>query len=347
MLVLLAAIVLAGCLGPAVRPPSGVAGPCAGVDPKPLADDAEFVGDNAWTHVAHLVCDLTTDPPTEQVRVPGTPGREAAAIYAAGELGRAGWRVSFQNFTGSEYESLEKGNVSAWAGPQCDPADRNRVRALTFSNVVGEIGTGPPSLLLMAHYDAKRYANQDRNATNRTLPVPGANDGASGVGVLLELARVVAREGLNRSLRVLLVDGEDGFDDCHPDAGSLYYARHLTESQRRGLPGVILLDMVGDAEARFCFSGNAPALRESVRNASRALHVTAVSQAGNCTVTDDHTPFMDLGIPAVDLIDYARPDGFGFPPYWHTRQDTPDKVSPAMLEAVGRVIVVVVRAGAS
>jgi Zn-dependent M28 family amino/carboxypeptidase len=289
--------------------------------------------------VLRLVCDFGASPPRERPRVPGTPEREAAARELHAALAAAGWNAWYQNFTGRDYDALEKGSVAAYAGA-CSAADQERALGLTFSNVGADLGSGGPVSILMAHYESKRNASMDPRPENHTRPVLGANDGASGVGVLVEAARVWGQTHRSDTLRILLVDGEDGFEDCHPLAGSTYYARSLSEAERARIQGVYLLDMVGDPEARFCLASNAPALASRLRTAAQNESVPAIAEAPACGVYDDHTPFTDLDVPAVDLIDFHRSDTpQGFPPYWHTVHDTPDKLSAQRLGEVGRVVV--------
>jgi hypothetical protein len=330
--------VLAGCAhapAPAPTPPAE-ADACAAYERGTLLSPPTFSGANAFEHVLRQVCDFGHHPPRIQPRIPSTPGRDATAAYLASTLAGHGWTVTFQNFTGRDYDALPKGSVAGFASPgRCSDADRARMLNLTFANVVAERGQGGPLHILMAHYDTKRHASED--PTEPRVPVAGANDGASGVAVWLEASRLLVPA--HGTLRILLVDGEDGFEDCHPLAGSIYHARHLSGADRDRLETVLLLDMVGDSQARFCLSGDDAALRERIRSAGQELGVSAVATANDCgLILDDHTAFMDAGFPALDLIDY-RP---GFPPYWHTADDTPDKLSVQMLEDVGRVVVRVV-----
>lgn len=328
-----------GCFkGPAPPESSApVAGDsCARYTAPLLFESDEFEGMNAFGHMLRIACDFSTSPPHERYRVPGSPGREQAARYIAGELRAERWSVRWENFTGTQYQALPHGGVSDYAS-NCPVDQTSRVANLTFSNVVAEVGTSGPLYLFMAHYDSKRFANQDPDPANRTRPVLGANDGASGVGVLLEAARLLPREPPNATLRILLDDGEDGFEDCHPLAGAIYHAQHLSGADRDRFGGLLLLDMVGDADARFCLTSNDAALRSRVVEAARSVGADAVERAINCGISDDHIPFVDLDLPAADLVDYQP--GVNFTPYWHTSADTPDKLSPIMLEDVGRVVV--------
>lgn len=336
--IVLLAAGLGGCVGLRTAPTPSVDDSCAArPKPSPRAGGVDFSGDNAFAYVLRIVCDFDAKPPRERPRVPGTPERVAAALYLDAALRAAGWTTRFENFTGLDYAVMDKGSAAPWAD-DCDETLRARRDGLEFSNVVAERGTGRDLVYFLAHYDSKRAANADPTPENRSRPVLGANDGASGVGVLVEAARVLVPP-TNLTARILLVDGEDGFDDCHPLAGSLHHVLALDESERGRLRAAFLLDMVGDPAAVFCADTNEPSLRDRLTSAARRANEAALARPTTCRITDDHTPFVDHGLPALDLIDY-RP---GFPPYWHTTQDTPDRLAPAMLGSVGRVVVELVR----
>ena len=337
-------LALAACTaGPSISPtssssPSPDAGgdDCAARAVPPFVAESGFSGANALGHVIRIVCDFDTNPAGVRDRAPGTPGREAVATYLGDVLAGYGWRVSRQDFSGLEYLDLDKGSVASFIDAEsCSTADRERLRSLTFSNVVAERGTGRDLWVLMAHYEAKAEASSDPDPANRTRPVPGANDGASGVAVWLEAARLLS-ERSTATVRILLVDGEDGFEDCHPLAGSLFHAMTMGGPERSRIRGVYLLDMVGDPQPGFCYGHNAPGLRDAVVGSAAALGVTALAEAPDCRVVDDHTAFTDLGVPALDLIDFR---GGRYPPYWHTLQDVPSTLSAEMLADVGRVMV--------
>lgn len=330
---------LAGC----AHRPGPIPGPvdpdavCGSYDEPTFVDGPAFSGANAFGHVVNLTCDFEGGSPTFSDRVPGTQGHERARAYLEAALAREGWQPWIETFSGEAFERMEHGAVESYLHPpRCTDDRLDRMRGLEFHNVLAERGDGPDLLYLMAHYDAKREASQDRDPANRTLAVPAANDGASGVGVLLELSRLVPTPA-NLTIRIFLTDGEDGFEDCHPLAGAIAHVQNLGDEDRARVVGVVLLDMVGDAQARFCLAGNDGDLRETFQAAAQAEGVASISQAPTCTVHDDITPFVEAGMPSLDLIDFDRPRT-GFPPYWHTRQDTPDKLSPAMLGDVGRVL---------
>jgi len=340
-------VALVGCTAPPSRPTAPTSTPtvvdveptgggsddCARRSRPAYANDSTFSGGNALGHVIDIVCDFGTDPPSVRDRAPGTPGRVAVAAHLGQVLGDAGWRTSTQGFSGRDYEGLRKEAVASYV-EACSSEDIERVRGLAFANVLAERGSGPDLWILMAHYDAKAEASGDSVRANRTRPVPGANDGASGVAVWLEAARLL-REPPEATFRILLTDGEDGFEDCHPLAGSLFHAQTLSDDDRARIRGVILLDMVGDPAAEFCYAHDAPALREMLVAAAVGLGVRSLADAPDCEVIDDQTPFAQLGLPAVDVIDFR---GGRYPPYWHTLADVPSQLSADTLGEVGRVV---------
>ena len=202
-------------------------------------------------------------------------------------------------------------------------------------------------ILLLAHWDTRPTADQSPNLGDRQRPVPGANDGASGVAVLLGVADVLAATPPSLGVDLLFADGEDYGTFADPDGGIgpdvLLGSRHFAAA----LPAdrfplyAVLLDMVGDADLRIWQEGysvaRAPEVVTRVWNAARALGYGDVFEpTARYTVTDDHIPLLDRGIRAIDVID------FEYPP-WHTVEDTPDKVSARSLKIVGDVMVALVR----
>jgi Zn-dependent M28 family amino/carboxypeptidase len=197
-------------------------------------------------------------------------------------------------------------------------------------NIIGRAGRGPV-VLVGAHYDTRRRADNDPDAARRSEPVLGANDGASGVAVLLELARSLDQRSLKNEVWLTFFDAEDNgrLDGWDFIAGSRYMAQNLTTLPK----AVIIADMVGDADQQI--------FKE--RNSSAALQDrlwTIAAQLGyekffipeyKWAMTDDHTPFLQRGVMAVDINDFDYP-------HWHTTQDTTDKIAPLSLERVGRVI---------
>jgi len=191
-------------------------------------------------------------------------------------------------------------------------------------------------VLLAAHWDTRPWADRETDPALRERPIAGANDGASGVAVLLEVARLLRDRPAAWGVDMVLFDGEDlGTPDNHDGffRGSKEFAARF-----RGAPPVhaILLDMVGDADLLFYKEGYsaeaAPGTLEWLWAAGRAVAPGQFIDEVGWWVEDDHLPLLKAGIPCVDLIDFDYA-------HWHTLQDTPDKVSAASLQIVGDVLV--------
>lgn len=213
-------------------------------------------------------------------------------------------------------------------------------------NLVARSGEGP-TVILGAHYDTRIWADRDPDPALREQRVPGANDGGSGTAVLLELARVISDHYVvNREIRLVFFDAEDNGNiepwSLRPESlvggwiiGSSLYAANL-DLESEDIQFMILVDMVGDMNQRFPQEASSRAsaadLVEEIWDIAASLGFEDVFlvQPGPAIV-DDHRPFIDRGIPAVDLIDLDYP-------FWHTTQDTLDKVSAESLERVGRVL---------
>ncbi|HKT59460.1 MAG TPA: M28 family peptidase [Gemmatimonadales bacterium] len=197
-------------------------------------------------------------------------------------------------------------------------------------------------LLFLAHYDSRPHADSP-TSTDSTKPVPGANDGASGVALLLGVADVLKRTPPTIGVDLLFVDGEDYGDFTKtPDdvlMGSRYYAKHQ-------VPGAqplyaVLFDLVADKDLQIFEEGNslvgAPEVVELVWNTAKELGYAGTFVASpKHTLIDDHLELQKVGIRAIDVVDFDYPS-------WHTIYDTIDKVSGASLQIVGDVAVELVR----
>jgi glutaminyl-peptide cyclotransferase len=209
----------------------------------------------------------------------------------------------------------------------------------TFHNVIGKIsGTGQgrnhARIILCAHFDTKRG-------------IPGfigANDSGSGVGVLLELARIL-KAGWRGTPEIWLAffDGEECRESYGPQDG-LHGSRHLARQLIATGPAsdvhaVILLDMVGDRDLTVTLPSNGDArLTALVLDAATAVGERAKFSLASGPILDDHQPFLDAGLPAVDLIDFFFGSAPGLNDYWHTTTDTSDKLSAESLRTIGRVV---------
>ncbi len=236
-------------------------------------------------------------------RISGTDGNYAAGNYIVQQLRKLGWQTDFQPF---DYKGVHARNIMARAN----------------------VGRGPV-IIVGAHYDTRRRA--DRDPEHLDQPVPGADDGASGVAVLLELARSLNLSTVHNEIWLAFFDAEDNGDLDGWDwiVGSTYMAQHLTVQPQ----AMILVDMVGDADqAIFMDSNSNPQLSAKIwATAAQLGYVKNFIPVPRYAMLDDHTPFAQAGIPAVDIIDFDYP-------YWHTVADTADKLSAASLEHVGRTL---------
>jgi hypothetical protein len=212
---------------------------------------------------------------------------------------------------------------------------------LKLANIRASFNPGAEErIFLCAHWDTRPVADQDPDPGNRQQPIPGANDGGSGVAVLLELARVFSLNRPEKGVDLALFDGED-YGDFYADQDVLIGSRRFAEFNRNYRPVLgILLDMVGDRNAAFLYEGNSRAALpkdcQLVWDTAERLGYGKIflRQAGPAVI-DDHIPLLNAGIHCIDIVQMGLP-------YWHTVGDTPDKLSPASLEAVGRTLAAVV-----
>jgi Zn-dependent M28 family amino/carboxypeptidase len=306
--------------------------------------DFHFDGDGAFRFVEEFI--MPAGEP--RYRVPNTTSHDEAGVWLFQAMQMEGWDVRWQNFTGAEYAVMDKGQVSSYytSPGACSDAERVRLATLRFSNLVATFpGPEDPerAFYMGAHWDSKKAATQDPDPESQQEPVLGANDGASGVGVLLQFMRHVSQGDLSFpfTVGVVFFDGEDGFEDCHPLAGSIAFVASV-EAGEADVDRFLLLDMVGDPEARFVHemhsAGSDPDLLALIESKAPEAGLEENFPGTERQVYDDHIPFIDAGIPAVDLIDFGRSPG-GFPPYWHTTRDTLDKLDAGMLGRVGQLIV--------
>ncbi len=249
-------------------------------------------------------------------RPTGSAGDRATGDYIIAQTKQAGWKTETQEFT---------------------------FRGLPIRNVIAKAAEGKgPIIIVGAHYDSRLIADQDKQ--NPTAPMPGANDGGSGVAVLLELARTLDTSKLKNEIWLAFFDAADNGDisgcivtpgagcDATPwpwSVGAAYVAEHVPSKPY----AMILLDMIGDMEQDIYYEQNSDVeLQKQIWGIAAKLGYTRQFIPQNkWSMEDDHTPFLERGIRAVDMIDFDYP-------YWHTTQDTADKVSADSLERVGRVM---------
>ena len=258
-------------------------------------NQSQFNGEKAFEYVNRQ---LTFGP-----RIPGGEGHEVFINWAINELLSFGWHVQKQNFLYHETQ---------------------------LTNIIAEKGQGTNWIVLGAHYDSRKFADHDPIYENRQQPVLGANDGASGVAILLELAQVLK---INSSLKISLVffDGEDQgqISDWDWIIGSSYYVSHLITRPSK----VIIIDMVGDKELNIYRENTSDQFLTSEiwKTAGLLGYNSYFIDNTKYTMIDDHTPFLSSNIPASLIIDFDYE-------FWHTTKDTIEQISPLSLCIVGATL---------
>ncbi len=239
-------------------------------------------------------------------RFVGSVGHGQAADYIVAQLQASGWQVSEDAF--------------AYGGQN-------------LRTIIGKKGHGPVALL-GAHYDTRALANRDPE--DRTQPVPGANDGGSGTAVLLELARVLTAPATEQyEIWLVFFDGEDHgeIENWPYSVGAYHLVNELARTGAIQPSFVVVADMIGDDDQKLYYEWSSTlALQERVFRVARELGYGAHFIPENRHhIIDDHTAFLQWGIPSALLIDFDYP-------YWHTTQDTLDKISADSLQRVGAVL---------
>ncbi len=253
----------------------------------------EFDGEKAFSKVE--------DQMAFGPRWPGSSGHREVGDYIIRELKDLGWQVEEQSFT---YRDVIGRNIIAKVNQ-----DRG------------------PVIIVGAHYDTRKVADRSPDSSEAA---PGAVDGASGVAVLLELARSLELHQTNKEVWLAFFDVEDNGSGGIPGydwiVGSTYMANNLQIMPE----AMVLVDMVGDADQQLYLEGNSnPDLQQRIWQIAGDLGFgDYFINEYRYSLIDDHLPFVQRGIPAIDIIDFDYP-------YWHTIEDTTDKVSPESLARVG------------
>jgi len=258
----------------------------------------EFSGEKALAHVRQLV-DFGPRPP-------GSEAIEKSRDYIENQLRLSGWQVTRQAFT--------------------DDTPRGKVR---FVNLIARFptqGSSAPSILLCSHYDTKTFDS---------FRFVGANDGGSSTGLLLELSRVLGQHpNLAAKIELVFFDGEEAYEHFSESDGlygSRYFARQLGSSGAKQFRSGILFDMVGDRSLTITFPQDSPAeMTRDIFASAEALKLRSHFTYLGRELIDDHTPLNAIGIPTIDVID------FDFA-WWHTADDTMDKINAESLQIVGSV----------
>ncbi len=198
-------------------------------------------------------------------------------------------------------------------------------------------------ILLMAHYDTREYADKDLDESNYHTPIIGANDGASGVAVLMEIAKFLNDNPfMNIGVDILLTDGEDLGKSGDIDSWALGAKKVANQLPYPRPFSAICIDMIGDKELTLPIEANsykqAPELVLSIWYLAKELGFDQFKMEMGSSIVDDHYAFYnETGIPSIDIIDFNYPNSKIN--YWHTIEDTPDKCSSESLESVGTVLI--------
>lgn len=281
----------------------------------------EFNSDSAYSHIAKQVA---FGP-----RVPGTAPHAACADYIISQL------------DGADTILIQKCQAKNFKGEN-----------LALTNIMGRFNLqAQKRILLAAHWDTRPWADNDGDKSNHSTPIDGANDGGSGVGVLLELARLFSEKMPSVGVDLLFVDGEDSGDSSgllenNDDTwclGSQYWSNHTPYSPDNRPAYGILLDMVGGRNAKFYREYTSELAASGIN--SKVWAIANASGYGDRfintvrgAVNDDHIHLNKAGIPTIDIIECGNSSTGSFPPTWHTLQDNIDNIDRATLKAVGQTV---------
>lgn len=243
----------------------------------------------------------------------GTPGAEEAAHHIRDRLAEIGVEVAIDTFI-----------------------DLTPIGEIPFHNVVAEIpGGGDGFVLIGSHFDTKPGMGEG---------FQGANDSGSSTGLLIEMARILTNsQGLNYDIQLLFTDGEECMVRYGPNDGlhgSKHHVRRLKEEGRlEDLRAVIIMDMVGDKNLSITFPRNCtPELISKAFESASNLGLREYFGLYPGAILDDHVPFLEAGVPAINFIDFYFGSAPGLNDYWHTPEDTIDKISAESLGITGRVV---------
>lgn len=274
-----------------------------------------FDGDKAYNY---LLMQTDLGP-----RNPGSKGHTACLELLKNELEKSGAKVHLQPFM--HYDSHEG-------------------KTLNMTNIIGSFEIDKMSrIILCAHWDTRPIADHD-SPDNKNKPIIGANDGASGVAVLLEVARHLSLNPPPVGIDIIFFDGEDYGKEGELENYCLG-SRHFVANNKSYYPEyAILLDMIGDAQLEIPIEGYSqhymPEIVGQIWAVAANLGYSQFIPEVRHYVFDDHVILNSGGIPAIDLIDFEYPDQSHR--YWHTLDDTPDKCSPHSLKVVGDVLMEII-----
>jgi len=261
-------------------------------------------------------------------RVPGTEAHKQCKEWMISELESMGATVHSQDFTGTLYtgDKMPGSNIIA----QINPEKQRRI-------------------FLSAHWDSRRVGENDKNESKKSQPIDGADDGASGVGVILQIVKTIQENPIDLGVDIVLFDVEDQGSRDRNDRdswclGSQYWAKNLYPESYKPEYG-ILLDMVGAKNPRFAKDQvsrlYAPKVQEKVWNLAKNMGYSDkfVDELGG-NLTDDHY-FVNViaKIPMIDIINQVKDSPHGFGPHWHTHDDNINVIDKNSLRVVGQVVI--------
>ena len=290
-------------------------------DTKPTAPAPVFDADSAFAYTARQV-DMGP-------RISGTAPHSKCRDFIVGCL----------NAWGADTVSIQKGTMISGHG--------NKV---PVENIFARFNSSATRrVLLVAHYDTRPWADNDSDESNRQKPVPGANDGASGVAVLLEIARQIGSSDTGTGVDFLFTDAEDmgiSGDDGAEESwclGTQMWTSDMPYTAANRPAYGILLDMVGNRDAVFRREYISERYAREVNNrvwanARAAGYESRFIDALGGAVTDDHTFINRAGIPCIDIVDCVNPQTGSFPTDWHTVGDDMSNISAQTLKAVGQTV---------
>ncbi len=263
-------------------------------------------------------------------RVPNTPAHQACAEYLLNKLNCYADTAFFQSFKSRAFSGA----------------------TLNGKNIIASFNLNKPSrILLSAHWDSRPWSDKDTDPSKHKTPVDGANDGASGVGVIIEIARQLSMLKPGIGVDIILFDLEDYGDYSNNDSwglGSQYWSKNMHNPDYRAKYG-ILLDMVGAKDAKFYMEGYSMMYASDIikkvwTTAGRIGYGTYFIFEKVGYIDDDHLYVnQNSGIPMIDIIHLDNNSSNGsFFEYWHTTKDNMDAIDKEILKAVGQTMMTVI-----
>lgn len=321
MAVALGAMAFAGCS----RPSSATATAASTADNAAI-EAAPFDADSAY---AAVKAQVDMGP-----RVPGSEGHARCARWIEESLRRYG----------ADTVIVQRATVGG-------PREGERTPVV---NIMGRYNPEAASrVLIVAHWDTRPWADAETDEALHSRPIAGANDGASGVGVIMEIARQLSLKRAATGVDLLLVDAEDsglsGVEDSEETwcLGSQYWSQHTPYGVSDIPRYAIVLDMVGGTGARFnresLSVAQAPGVVDKVWATARAIGYGSVfADEPGGPLIDDHLFIQRAGIPSIDIVECRNRETGSFPPQWHTLADDLPAIDRASLKAAGQTVMTVI-----